>query len=598
MDMDKEHLINFMMHSKLFTGIDHAGCEKLLNKFSLVKLASHELLFRQYDLSDSLYILIEGRLTALLSTKNKNTRLVGIIEKGEVVGEVGAISNQPRSLTVKALTDSLLLKIPIEQLHDFFEINPGAVNTILNAIIERSQATIKLLSGSKPYPHLLVVPANEETDMANFMQNFFKNMPQESAFIVQDLINNNNEVSEEQIRNLIVEAESSNKMIITFIDPHKRKIPNIWINFLGGIYVVAQGGSHAYFSQEVYNLLNYSMMPFMHHTALILMQPEKIALPEATKPWLESAVFTIHHHVKHDDVLGYQRLIRFMTGKARGLVLSGGGNKGWAHIGVLRALMEAKISIDAIGGTSIGAIAGAFYTLFDNYDEIKEKFFEVIKEVGNPYDAKSFTIPIVSVLSGNKPAYIFEHVFGSINIEDLWLPYFCMGSNLSLRKEEIYQQGKIWENVRKSASLPGFVPPVAENGQLIVDGGLLNNLPVDVMRRLLGEHATIIAVSLTDNSRIHTDYDFPISIPFKTALQMKFGKTKYKFPNFFDVFFQSLLLGATPKESANEIDADILVKPDVTGFHPLRPVKPEEVDVLIKLGYEAALARLKDREPL
>ena len=598
MEMDKEQLINFMMHSRLFTGIDHAGCEKLLSKFSLVKLASHELLFRQYEPSDSLFIVIEGRLTALLSTKNKNTRLVGIIEKDEVVGEVGAISNQPRSLTVKALTDALLLKIPINQLHYFFEVNPGAINTILNAIIERSQATIKLLSGSKPYRHLLVVPANEETDIAAFIYNFKKNLTDEADIVLQDLISNSADISEEDIRNSIVEAESNNKMIITLIDPHKQKIPNIWINFLGGIYVVAQGGKKAYFSQEVYNLLNYSTMPFVHHIALILMQQEQCVFPEATKSWLENAIFTIHHHVKQNDATAYQRLIRFMIGKPRGLVLSGGGNKGWAHIGVIKALTEAGITIDAIGGTSIGAIAGACYNLFSNYEVIKTKFAEVMGEIGNPYDARSFTIPIVSLLSGNKPAVVLEKVFGTQNIEDFWLPYYCVGSNLSLRREEVYQQGKVWENLRKSASLPGFVPPVAENGQLIVDGGLLNNLPVDVMRRLLGEHATIMGVSLTDSSRIHNDYDFPISIPIRTALRLKLGKTKYKFPNLFDVFFQSLLLGATPKESANEIDTDILVKPDVTGFHPIRAVKPEEIETLIKLGYDAAIARLKDRDPV
>lgn len=200
----------------------------------------------------------------------------------------------------------------------------------------------------------------------------------------------------------------------------------------------------------------------------------------------------------------YDRLARFLQGKRIGLVLGGGGARGIAHIGIIQALEEQGIPIDIVGGCSMGAFVGALYCKeCDNSLVFKEtkKFSSKAKSI--LYFFLDLTYPLMSLFRGKYLNSIIKSSFKNTNIEHLWIEYFCISTNLYTNEEEIHSTGTIWKYLRASMGLCGYVPPVCDEKGFLVDGGYLNNLPVDIM--LKKDVYKIIAVDV--GSKNYNDYD-------------------------------------------------------------------------------------------
>ncbi len=222
------------------------------------------------------------------------------------------------------------------------------------------------------------------------------------------------------------------------------------------------------------------------HVELILLRPPN-ATPSRTSDWLDAAVYRAHHHVAIGRKSDYGRLVRRFTGKAWGLALGGGGARGFAHIGAIKALQEAGIPIDMIAGTSMGAILGAQHAMGLNPDEM---ILQSRRAYVGGSDLTDMTLPLVSFRSGRGTTARLQAMFGDRMIEDLPIPYFCVSCNLTRATAIIHERGPVVTWTRVSCSVPGLLPPVPWKGDLLVDGALLNNLPVNEMRsRLRGSVA-------------------------------------------------------------------------------------------------------------
>jgi NTE family protein len=188
------------------------------------------------------------------------------------------------------------------------------------------------------------------------------------------------------------------------------------------------------------------------------------------------------------------RLGRLITGRAVGLVMGGGGARGMAHIGVLRALDEANVPVDLIGGTSMGSIIAAGAALESTPETLRQKMRAVFVD-DNPLN--DYTLPIVALVKGRKVSQLLRQFLGDRSIEDLWRYFYCVSSNLTTGRQHIHRAGPLWRAVRASISIPGLLPPMVEQGEVLVDGGLLNNLPTDVMSEM--RRGPIIAVDVTSD---------------------------------------------------------------------------------------------------
>eukprot|EP00607_Mallomonas_marina_P010550 CAMPEP_0182418908 /NCGR_PEP_ID=MMETSP1167-20130531/3287_1 /TAXON_ID=2988 /ORGANISM="Mallomonas Sp, Strain CCMP3275" /LENGTH=1191 /DNA_ID=CAMNT_0024593387 /DNA_START=314 /DNA_END=3889 /DNA_ORIENTATION=- len=235
--------------------------------------------------------------------------------------------------------------------------------------------------------------------------------------------------------------------------------------------------------------------------------------PKDTRHWIELRSGVKRHiHVRlHSSDLQYDahhyrsdfsRLARILCNTAIGVVLGGGGARGLSHIGVLQALEEAEIPIDFVGGTSMGAFVGALYASRQNVDEVQVIVEQWASGMGSLWSyVRDLTLPITSYFNGYTFTSAIRRCFGTQKIEDLWLGYFCVTTDLSSHKELVHVNGTAWRYIRASMSLANFLPPVCDVDRsttphtchYLVDGGYVNNLPADVMRKNFGADIVISA---------------------------------------------------------------------------------------------------------
>src|SRR5262249_8186841 len=241
--------------------------------------------------------------------------------------------------------------------------------------------------------------------------------------------------------------------------------------------------------------------------SLVILHPRDAGRPAGTRRWLEERSVAMHHHVRADDAGDVARVARFLAGRAVGVVLSGGGARGFAHVGALDAIREAGIPVHLIGGTSMGAVIAAEYAL--GWDALAMDRHNQAIFGGWRRD---LTLPVLSILDGRRSSARLRERIGDVQIEDLWLPYFCVSSNLSRAEMVVHRTGALWRSVRASVSLPGILPPVVLEGDLLADGALLRNLPADVMRALTGGGTTVaVDVSTETDMQCQRPYEHAIS---------------------------------------------------------------------------------------
>ncbi|MHB1948051.1 MAG: patatin-like phospholipase family protein [Gammaproteobacteria bacterium] len=582
------NLIDIILHSKIFSSIDRSACEALLPRLERITLPQGDILFEQGDPSDCLYILVEGQLIAIIHTHEGKNKIVGTIEKGETVGELGALSNQPRSLTIRASTNSKLLKLSHKQFEVFCKEQPQFISRIIDLIITRSQNTLKLLSQKKIYKHIAIIGGNQEAPLKHFLDKFKEVISHDPTFIFLE-----DDLSQTQLNQLTEEAEQKNQIIIFALNENNFNSYRTKLKHINSIFVVVDGDVPTFLSDLASTMLSRHKTPFATRYELVLVHDDETPLPTGTKDWLMQAKFTMHHHIKINNIPDYQRFLRFIQGKAIGLVFGGGGQKGWVHIGVLKALLDANIPIDAIGGTSVGAVAAASYAKTLNYAKAY-KIFE-----NNSYASKDFfglsnlTLPLISIITSKRQTEALMADF-KFNAEDLWLPFFSITSNLTTGKEVVNREGMLWENLRAGAALPGIAPPSIIDGEICYDGGLLNNLPVDHMQTILNNEGITIAVSLSNQPIRHVNYNFPPVITFWIALikLLKLGYKNYKFPPYMNTFLNSLLIGGATKEKTNELAADILINPHLNQFRLLK-INKKIIHEMIEIGYKHTYTQLQ-----
>jgi len=198
----------------------------------------------------------------------------------------------------------------------------------------------------------------------------------------------------------------------------------------------------------------------------------------------------------------FARLGRRLCGKSIGLVLGGGGARGISHLGVLRALEERGIPIDHIGGTSIGALVGGLYAREGDLLSAAGRTKQFSSRMGNIWRTLSdVTYPLVAYTTGHEFNRSIYKAFYDLHIEDMWLPYFCNTTNITSSLMEIHETGYAWRFIRASMTLVGLLPPICDNGNMLVDGGYIDNLPVSTMMSM-GPSAVIASDvgAIDDNS--------------------------------------------------------------------------------------------------
>lgn len=277
-----------------------------------------------------------------------------------------------------------------------------------------------------------------------------------------------------------------------------------------------------------------------------------------------------------DDV---ERVARLLIGRSVGLVLSGGGARGFAHIGVVRALREAGMRIDFVGGTSIGAIIGAGVAADWSDDEMVENYRRSFVD-GKPL--RDYTFPFISLVTGRRVAMLLREEFGTRDITDLPIPFFCVTANLTAGQAVAHRSGPLWFWLRASCAIPGVLPPVFHRRQVFVDGAVMNNLPVDIMRRQgVGE---IVAVDISADDVLHASVEEFALPPFwRLAWQRMFQRRMR--PGILDILLRSGMVNAEAASTERRAQTSLLLAPPLQDIELLDWYAFERA---IEIGYRHA----------
>ncbi|MGH9273197.1 MAG: patatin-like phospholipase family protein, partial [Acidimicrobiales bacterium] len=243
---------------------------------------------------------------------------------------------------------------------------------------------------------------------------------------------------------------------------------------------------------------------------LVLIHPGGSVELTGSASWLTLRDVRTHHQVRVGSRPDCDRVARSLMGRSVGVVLSGGGPRGFAHLGAIQAIKDAGIPIDVVGGSSIGALMGAGVAFEWGHEATIERVGRALSDRGSLLRP---TLPLVSLSSGRRVENILRapDYLGDRMMEDALVPWFCVSTSLQRALIVVHDRGPAWLAVRSSFALPGILPPVYDHGDLLVDGGVLDNLPVDVMRLRLDGAVVAIDLEPEEDERDNAPFDPSVS---------------------------------------------------------------------------------------
>lgn len=483
------------MLADLLAPIDLAPLRMIAGQGEWVHLKKDQPLLRRGDPCGCLFLVVSGLLQEQGAGHAHRGRVGEAFSCGELIGAAAIITGEEHTADIAAVRDSELVRFPRAAFQQMVDAFPVIMQRLAQLLVKRLQKIELHRDRAVTSQNIAVIPVHSGVQLREFVSRlrgcFDAGDPtlHVNSRELDALLGNTPGIAQSagrdyhsiRLSNWLDEQELRHRFIIYEADPVVCPWTERCIARADHIVLVADAGmapdpgeiERAYPEQ-------FGEGAAVRRT-LVLLHPGGTRMPRGTREWLGARKVDMHHHIRRDREEDFARLARFLSGRAVGLVLGGGGARGLAHIGVIRALREAGIPIDAIGGTSMGAIIACQYALGYDIPAMMQKNHHAFNKI-KPF--KEYTFPILSLVRSRKLDQVADYFCGDHHIEDLWINYFCVSSNLNDAEMAVHRQGLLRKMARASSSIPGVALPVLENGKLLVDGGFFNNLPCDIMREL------------------------------------------------------------------------------------------------------------------
>ncbi|XP_027012453.2 patatin-like phospholipase domain-containing protein 6 isoform X1 [Tachysurus fulvidraco] len=505
-------------------------------------------LYRQDDQSDCTYIVLNGRLRSVIRKANGKKELVGEYGRGDLIGVVEALTRQPRATTVHAVRDTELVKLPEGTLNNIKRRYPQVVTRLIHLLGQKILGNLQQPRGplgsalglpsmasspdvTNPASNLstvAVLPVCDEVPINafNLELNHALSAIGPTLLLTSDIIRERlgasalESIHEYRLSGWLAQQEDINRIVLYQTDSSMTPWTQRCIRQADCILIVGLGDQEPSLGQLEQMLENTAVRALKQ---LVLLHREDGPGPSRTVEWLNMRSWCSGHlHLKcprrvfsrrsptrlrevyekmfektadrHSD---FSRLARVLTGNSIALVLGGGGARGCSHVGVIKAMEEAGIPIDLVGGTSIGSFISALYSEERSAVRVKQRAREWSKAMNSVFKTVlDLTYPITSMFSGSAFNTSISNVFEDKQIEDLWLPYFNVTTDITASSMRVHKDGSLWRYVRASMTLSGYLPPLCDpkDGNLLMDGGYINNLPADIARNMGAK--TVIAIDV------------------------------------------------------------------------------------------------------
>lgn len=488
----KDNQVNQIL-TRLFGDMEKTVRDFINQQLEWMILESGQTLFRKSDPGNALYALIDGSMAAYAEEESGQIYLNEILP-GETIGEIAIITGEVRSATVKATKRSLLISLDRDHFDAIAEKHPiiyKAFAKVLVTWLQRSRdrdymakyAREIVLIAHKNDPDLMFAVATRlETALSKMGETLHLGSTTLKEIGAKYLFDVRKAMSEPlyhpdntRFRLWLEEQKQRYKFIVYVTDGDGQNWDKLCVDRAHEILIVANKDDDPEASLAEAELKDDELVP--RRLALVYLDDSE---PKDTSRWLVDRQLAGHHHIRANRDSDFERLARFLAGKAIGLVLAGGGARGFAHIGIIHAIHELGVPIDIIGGTSSGGMISLTYAMDTDSAKLEQRNQEewiARKPLGQ------LAVPVLSLLDHTKWDRIYQDSFADRHIEDLWIPAFCVSCNLDTGQTVVHESGIAWKASRATASLPVILAPVLFDGQGHVDGGVVNNLPTDIMRQ-------------------------------------------------------------------------------------------------------------------
>ncbi len=603
-------LLEFLRTVPLFAALPRAVLGEIESHLVWLHLPAGHDLMKQGDPSDGLYVVLGGRLAFQAQDAQGALIRSGTFGRGELIGELAILTGEKRSATVTALRDCELVKLPDISVQRLLKESPKAVFALTRTLADRMTRNAPL-GKETTYSAIAVIPVSSSVNIEDFAHELNQAMARTSRTLLcrsKDLEHGIgvpiSKIDPDNPRHEMFVWFSQQEEKADFLILQGSHDEPLWnescMRQADLMLLVADVKDQAMPTAPELRLLGDAGRNVAGESRLVLLQPRGARTGSETEKFLKAHPASRHHHVRKQTPEDMERLARAISGKSVGVVLGGGGARGLAHIGVIQALRDAGTPIDLLCGTSAGAIVSGIYAALQDPDQLKATIREMAV-TQNPLN--DYTFPFVSLVRGRRYSRTIQEAVGDVRIEDLLLPYAAVACDLTISTEAVFMKGPLWKAMRASSSLPGIAPPLYEDGHLFVDGGLLNNLPVDVMRKL-GAHR-ILAVDVSD-AKMPEDEAYGQFLGVRsTSVAPGFLKMlgnrlrppskRTKLPSLGNILMRSTMIGSVLKVKQARQDATIYARLPVDPFGLLEWTS---MDAIVEVGrsYAAENADLwKDR---
>lgn len=524
-----------------------------------------EVLVREGDRSDRFFAVLSGRFTV---HREGVIEPVAEIGQGELVGEVGFFASLPRIATVVAARDSIVLEIRDDQFEKAAKALPSLRQSVTTFLARRFAMQSPASSRVKQpcaLRTLAIVPAGSGRIPPAFIERLHRAFSANSRAVFLTRADVEGRfgaiaIDDQPILDWLNHLEVKAEIIVYVAEDEPNEWTRVCIRQADSVLMVAHASGEPHPGPCERLALSVHAPSSLR---LVLVHEKRSASVSGTAVWLdERPGIRQHHHVALEDSQDVERLVRFVSGEARGFVAAGGGSLGCSHLGVYKAFVQAGAFFDYLGGTSSGAAMMAGFASGLEADEIDRGTHQIFVK---SRAFRRLTLPQYALLDHKVLDRTLQAEYGDVLIEDLWIPYFALSTNLTTRQAHVHRRGKLWQAVRASGSIPGVLPPFfTAEGDMLVDGAIMNNLPLDQMKELKAGPNVVASLRSDGPRKHHIDYD---SIPGASELAVRmlnpFGRAGLpKVPSVIQVITASVL--AHRPEEVVLGERDILISPPIS----------------------------------
>ncbi|MDP3657666.1 MAG: patatin-like phospholipase family protein [Brevundimonas sp.] len=522
-------------------------------------LTGGETLFAEGDGADTLYLLRSGRLGVFRRDHDEDRppQFVGVIRPGEPAGEMAMLAGTVHTADVVALRDCEVLALPRDAFFEAARTEPDLMVELSRLMIQRARD--RRSGGGEPSVFGFISARGRP--IRAFVERIAAAI--EADHFTCQVIDHSALASAAE---WFSRVEDSHDFVLYVAEMDEPAWAALCARQVDRVFIVGNG----LMAPPNRPMPHAGVLDAQRRTDLILLRDPRMARPANTAVWLDEIQPGRWFQCVEGDQADADRMARVNTGSAVGVVMSGGGARAYSHIGALRALHEAKVPIDFVGGSSMGAVIAAGPAMGWSQEELETRIHKAFVESDPLSD---ITFPMLAMVRAKKVERLLYDAYGDMDLADLSRPFFAVSTNLTSGKIEVHRKGLMRRAMRASIAIPGLLPPIVIDGQVLVDGAVLKNLPTEVMRQMHG--GPIIGIDMSQTRGVDAALiEHPPSI-WRLIVTGAWRRG----PPIVSILMRSATLTTDADLESSRAATDVLIQPT-----------PDGVDIRDWKGFDAGVA--------